>query len=270
MQARKRGRGLIVAGFVAIFGLMLVYSRYQDPSFITPDAVDDFLRMAVGFYIALLAAFGGIAYGLYVYHKTKSAGGSDLLSVIARVTWNFRSRRIFLITFVGYGLFFSLASGTLVYQPDVTFSYHYGVDVPSAQIAPCCDAPGYMPKILVYLDEHIGLQIIPINLVLQVTVSYLVGLNTAIAMSTISVSRKSKSATSASAAAGLFIACPTCAGTLSSVFVGSASSIAISVALAQLQTLFIAISIPVLLAAPFILARRLKGSSDVCDVTKVS
>lgn len=245
---------------------MLVYSRYQDPSYITPQAVDDFLRMAVGFYVALLISFGGIAYGLYTYHKAMARAPGGMLSTIAAVTWNSRSKKIFVAVFIAYGIFFSLASGTLVYQPDVTFSYHYGVEVPSAQISPCCDAPGYMPRILVYLGEHTGLQIVPINLILQLTVSYLVALNAAIAVSAISASRKGKGATSVGAVAGLFIACPTCAGTLSSVFVGTASGIAVSVALAQLQTLFIAVSIPVLLAALFLLAGRIGEANGRCDI----
>ncbi len=264
--AGKRGRSLVVAGFAAIAGLVLVYSRYQDPRYITPEAVDDFLRMALGFYVVLLVAFGGIAYGLYMYHKAKTQGDSDLLSVIARVTWNARARKIFVATSLTYGLFFSLASGTLVYQPEVTFSYHYGVDIPSAHLVPCCDAPGYMPKLLVYLDEHVGLQIVPINLVLQVVVSYLVGLNMAIAMSAVSLSGKRKGITGVGAITGLFIACPTCVGTLSSAFVGTAGGIALSVTLVQLQTLFIAIAIPVLFATPFILARKLRNPDGSCRV----
>ena len=263
--ASRRGVGLIAAGLAAVAGLMLIYSRYQNPEYITPDAVDDFLRLAQIFYIALPVALGGVAYGLYVYHRDMVSGGRSLASVIARVTWNGRSRRIFVITFLLYGAFFSMVSGTLVYQPDITFSYHYGVQVPSAEIIPCCDAPGYMPKVLVYLTEHVGLQIVPVNLVLQAAVSYLVGLNMAVAVAAVSVSRAGRSATGVGAITGLFIACPTCVGTASSVFVGTASGIALSVALVQLQTLFIAVAIPVLLATPFLLARKLEGSSS-CDV----
>jgi hypothetical protein len=156
---------------------------------------------------------------------------SGIALSIALTTWNLKSRKIFVATFIAYGIFFSMVSGTLVYQPEVSFSYHYGAEIPSGFIAPCCGEPGYMPKIIVYLTDHIGLQIIPVNLVLQVIVSYLVGLNTSIAISAYTISKKGRGLSSIGAATGLFIACPTCAGTFMSIFIGTASGIALSIAL---------------------------------------
>ncbi len=146
----------------------MLYHRYQDPELLTPSALESIQRIAYGFYITLVAAFGAIAFGMYRYHKEKvESKGSDLSTIIALATWNSKSRKIFVATFIGYGIFFSLISGTLVYQPEVNFAIHYGATIPSGFIAPCCDSPGYMPKIIIYLTEHVGLQIIPINLVLQ-------------------------------------------------------------------------------------------------------
>ena len=123
-----------------------------------------------------------------------------------------------------------------------------------------------MPKILVYITEHVGLQILPINLVLQVVVSYLVALNAAIAINAYTISRKGRGVSTIGAAAGLFIACPTCAGTFLSIFVGTASGIALSLALVQLQTFFIAISIPVLLITPYIMAKKLRNADGSCKI----
>jgi hypothetical protein len=234
---------------------------------LTPSAIDSIQRIAYGFYITLAASFGAIAFGMYRYHKEKvEINGKDLSTIIALATWNSKSRKIFVITFIGYGIFFSLVSGTLVYQPEVNFAIHYGAAIPSGFIAPCCDGPGYMPKIIIYLTEHVGLQIIPINLVLQVTVSYLVGLNTAIAVSAFTISKKGRGMSTVGAIIGLFIACPTCAGSFLSIFIGTASGIALSIALAQMQTLFIAISIPVLLVTPYILAKKLRNSDGSCKI----
>lgn len=269
-QAIKRshmGKSLIITGFAVIGILFLWYSRYQDPEILTPGTLDIIQRMAYGFYIILVACFGAIAYGLYRYHKEKiQREGKDLAAIIALTTWNPKSRKIFVATFIGYGVFFSLASGTLVYQPQVDFEYHYGADIPSGFVAPCCDGPGYMPKIIVYLTNHIGLQVIPINLVLQVVVSYLVALNTAIAVSAYAISKKGRGASSIGAVTGLFIACPTCAGSFLSVFLGTASGIALTFALTQMQTLFIAVSIPVLLFTPFVLARKLRNADGSCKI----
>ena len=251
---------LIITGFVSMAVLFIVYSRYQDPQLLTPESIDIVIRIANVFYVLLIFSFGAIAYGMYVYHRQKAAGGPGLVATIASATWNPKSRRIWAVTFVVYGTFFSMSSGTLVYQPEVSFSVHYGAEVPSWFISPCCGEPGYMPTVIVYVTDNVGLQIIPINMVLQITVSYLVALNVSLAAAAITVSRKSKSIGTLGAVTGMFIACPTCAGTLLSLFIGTASGIAIAAVLVQLQTAFIAISIPVLLATPFILAKKLEGT----------
>jgi len=263
----NRGKKIIILGFVIIGILFLIYGRYQDPEVFTPGAIEPIQRIALGFYITLIAAFGAIAIGMHRYHKGKvESDGKDLSTIIALVTWNPKSRKIFVIVFIGYGVFFSLVSGTLVYQPEVNFAIHYGVVIPSGFIAPCCDGPGYMPKIIIYLTEHIGLQVIPVNLVLQITVSYLVGLNAAISISAYKISKKGRGASTIGAAAGLFIACPTCAGTFLSIFIGTASGIALSIALSQMQTLFIAISIPVLAITPYVMAKKLRNSDGSCKI----
>jgi len=271
MQSDKnnasKGKKLIVLGFVTIVILFLLYSRYQNPELLTPSAMDSIQRIAYGFYITLVVAFGAIAFGMYRYHKEKVENkGKDLSSIIALTTWNSKSRKIFVVTFIVYGIFFSLISGTLVYQPEVNFAIHYGATIPSGFIAPCCGSPGYMPKIIIYITEHIGLQIIPINLVFQVIVSYLVGLNTSIAVSAYTISKKGRGMSTVGAATGLFIACPTCAGTFLSIFIGTASGIALSIALTQLQTLFIAISIPVLLVTPYVMAKKLRNADGSCKI----
>lgn len=266
-EQNSSGKKLIVLGFAVMAFIFVIYARYQNPEVFTPDAASAIQRIAYGFYIVLLAAFGAITYGLYRYHKEKvRKKETDILSIIAIITWNRKAKKIFVSTFIGYGIFFSLISGTLVYQPEVNFITHYGATIPSGFVAPCCDQLGYMPKIIVYLTEYVGLQVLPINLVLQVTVSYLVGLNMAIAVSAYTISKKESGASTIGAAAGLFIACPTCAGTFLSVFIGTASGIALSIALTQLQTLFIAISIPVLFVTPIIMARKLRNPDGSCKI----
>ncbi len=266
-KSTNTGKKLIVFGFVIITILFLLYHRYQDPELLTPSALESIQRIAYGFYITLVAAFGAIAFGMYRYHKEKVENkGRDLSTIIALSTWNSKSRKIFVVTFIGYGIFFSLISGTLVYQPEVNFSIHYGAEIPSGFIAPCCGSPGYMPKIIVYLTEHVGLQIIPINLLMQVIVSYLVALNASIAINAYRISKKGSGVSTIGAATGLFIACPTCAGTFLSIFIGTASGIALSIALTQLQTFFIAISIPVLLATPFLMAKKLQNVDGSCKI----
>jgi len=128
----------------------------------------------------------------------------------------------------------------------------------------CCGEPGYMPTIIVYMTEHIGLQIIPINLVLVVVVSYLVGLNTALAIKAISMTKRSGGLTSIGATTGLFIACPTCVSTFFAIFIGSSSAVTFTVILTQLQTLFVGITIPILLLTPILIAKKMREKDDSC------
>ena len=266
MSQTRNGRPLITLGFVAIAVLFLIYARLGN-SEVTPAALGSFERLGIAFYAMILLALGAIAYGFYQYHKHKvELGENDAFSVIAQVTWNSKSRKIFIITSVGYGIFFALTSGILVYQPDVTFSYHYGVLVPSAQIAPCCGEIGYVPKFIFYITEHVGMQIIPINLILQIAVSYLVGLNTAIAVNAFSILKRGTGMGSVAAATGLFIACPTCAGTFLSLFVSASSAVAFTLAVTQVQTILIAISIPLLVVTPVIMAKKIRASGWSCKI----
>ena len=265
MTSNIKGKKLIILGFISIGVLFLIYGRYQDPELFTPSAFESIQRIALGFYITMIISFGGIAFGMYKYHKSKVEGNSkDILTIIAITTYNSKSRKIFVAVFITYGIFFSLVSGTLVYQPEVNFVTHYGATIPSGFIAPCCDGPGYMPKIIIYLTEHVGLQIIPINMTLQIIVSYLVALNASIAVNAYTISKKGRSMSSVGAATGLFIACPTCAGTFLSIFIGTASGIGLSVMLTQLQTLFIALSIPILIVTPYIMAKKLQNTDGSC------
>lgn len=266
MVQTRNGKTLITIGFLSIAVLFLIYARLGN-SEVTPASLSSFERLGVTFYAMLFLALGAIAYGFYQYHKHKvDSAQNDPFSIIAQVTWNSKSRKIFVVTAVGYGIFFALTSGILVYQPDVTFSYHYNVAVPSAQIAPCCGEIGYVPKFIFYITEHLGMQVIPINLILQITVSYLVGLNASIATNAFSILKKGSGVGSVAAATGLFIACPTCAGTFLSLFVSASSAVAFTVAITHLQTILIAISIPLLIVTPIIMAKKIRASGWSCKV----
>ena len=263
-KAKTNDRAFIIIGFTVIAIIFLLYSRISDFS-ITTDSVQSIERLAIGFYVILLMSFGAIGYGIYRYHQRKvTENDHGILSIIAKTTMNSKSRKIFVVTFIAYGMFFSLTAGLIVYQPDVIFSHHYDAVVPSAHMNVCCGEPGYMPTIIVYMTEHIGLQIIPINLVLVVVVSYLVGLNTALAIKAISITKRSGGLTSIGATTGLFVACPTCISTFFAIFIGSSSAVTFTVILTQLQTLFVGITIPILLLTPILIAKKMQKKDDGC------
>ena len=265
-KTKTNDREFIIIGFVVIGIIFVIYSNIGELS-ISTDLIQAIERLAIGFYAILLMSFGTIGYGIYRYHQRKAIENTNgILTIIAKTTMNSKSRKIFVATFIAYGMFFSLTSGLIVYQPDVIFSHHYDAVVPSAHMNACCGEPGYMPTIIVYMTEHIGLQIIPINLVLVVVVSYLVGLNTALAIKAISMTKRSGGLTSIGATTGLFIACPTCVSTFFAIFIGSSGAVTFTVILTQLQTLFVGITIPILLLTPILIAKKMQKKDDGCTL----
>ncbi len=255
---QRSSSAMIIVGFVSIAISFLIYSKYDYNAVITPGAVPFLERMALGMYIVFFLSFGAIGYGLYRFYQAKIAkSDNSISSIIANSINNKRSKQIFVVSAIGYGIFFSLTSGILVYQPEVIFSQHYGLKIPSAYITPCCGPPGYMPSIVAAFTEHVGIKIIPINLVLQVTVVFLVGLNFAIASKAFLIYKKEGGMGTLGAVTGLFVACPACAGTLLTALVGAGAG-AFTIVITQLQTVFIALSIPVLLVTPVIMARNIR------------
>jgi hypothetical protein len=264
-------RALIIVGFVAIAVSFLVYAR-NDSISVTPAAMPALERLAIATYISLFMAFGAIGWGLYRFYKIKiEDGGNSISSIIVNTINNKRAKQIFVASAIGYGVFFALASGIILYKPELNAT-DYGFPVPHAEIASCCDLPGYMPMILAFFTEHIGLQIIPLNFVLLMVVSFLVGLNFTISSKTFTISRKGKSLGTFGAITGLFVGCPTCAGTAFTMLFGlGAGATGVTLFLtsyeAELQTIFIAISIPILLLTPFIMARNIrKANPGSCTV----
>jgi hypothetical protein len=167
---------------------------------------------------------------------------------------------------IGYGIFFGFLSQILVYRPDVSFTER-GIAVPSIDLIPCCNAPGYMPMLTLYFTDHFLILIIPVNVILAAVVSLLVGFNVALSVFAYRMRKSLKASTSIAggvgATCGLFVGCPTCAGSiLSALFgIGVAGAGTSASILAPFQTLFIAASIPALVFAPFLIARSIRSFS---------
>lgn len=260
-------RVLIILGFIAIAVSFLAYSRNEDLT-VTPAAMPALQRMAVATYVILFISFGAIGWGLYKFYKAKvSISDSSISSIIANAINNKRAKQIFIASAIGYGIFFALTSGIILYKPDINATDYGFPKPPHIELSPCCDLPGYMPMIFAFFTEHFGLQIVPLNLVLAVAVSFLVGLNFALSSTTFSIAKSGRHMGAFGAVTGLFVGCPTCAGTAFTILFGlGASATGVTLFLtsyeAQLQTIFIAVSIPILLVTPLIMARKIRSSQN--------
>jgi len=266
-SVHRSHRVLIIVGFLAIAVSFLAYARNEDLT-VTPAAMPALQRLAITTYTILFISFGAIGWGLYKFYKTKiSIPDSSISSIISNAINNKRAKQIFVTSAIGYGIFFALASGIILYKPEINATDYGFPKPPHIELSPCCDLPGYMPMIFAFFTEHVGLQIIPLNLVLTVVVSFLVGLNFALSSTTFTIAKSGRHMGAFGAVTGLFVGCPTCAGTAFTVLFGLGAS-ATSVTLfltsyeAQLQTIFIAVSIPILLVTPFIMARKIRSSQN--------
>jgi len=210
-----------------------------------------------GLCLLLVGATRLLVHGSLTSYETKHSLTVMVLSQALNEKYSFRA---FVLASLTYGLFFALVSSFLVFQPLGRFSETSGVSVPSMLSVICCGPLGQMPQFVVYLTQQFAILIVPVNLILLFTVSWLVGLNVAIA--TFAYKHRSNNVGSnwirgLGAIVALFTACPTCAGFFLLTMLGLTGAVTFALTLSSLQSLFIAIGVPLLLIAPIITARRI-------------
>jgi hypothetical protein len=264
---------------VGVLTIVLATAYYSyDQSFMhyfTPERALTFQRLAYSYLLSLLLGVLLVGFSLYLQLKKRNEMIKKLdsipLDVGALVPYVLSQRRysnLFTISSLLYGLFYSFITSIIVYQPEVNFSEAYLAKIPSILVGPCCGPPLYVPITTVYLTEHLGLLLIPLSLILLFIVSTLVGLN--LTLTTFAYRNRLKKGGKGlfggiGAIVGLFTGCPTCAGLFFANIVGGAGVTAFATLLSYYQPLFIGLSIPVLLATPFLISRSLsKVFTDGC------
>jgi hypothetical protein len=218
--------------------------------------------------VGLPVFFAGLTLQLKRSHPKQSQGMfAQMFAGLSLVIADKRSRRVFALSGVSYGVLFAFVSSIIVFRPGADFSILYGVSVPSVVPVVCCGSLGQMPQFVFYLTQQLAILLIPINLILLCAASWLVGLNSAIAI--YAYSHRPSTANMGwigglGAFVGFFTACPTCAGFYLLSTVGLSGAATLAVALSSYQEVFAAIGIPTLLAAPLIALRKL--GLDACQV----
>ncbi len=195
--------------------------------------------------------------------------------IILDICSNKRYFRFFLPITVTYLIIYSIISGIIIIRPEGGLAHSLGIHSFPLVIMMQYGPVGYVPTMSVYLSDNFGIFIIPLNLVIALAVSALVGFNSVLSIyaffnqydkkrlfSFTNASSKSQSSSSfmgaLGATTGLFIACPTCASfyIFSAMVGGFAPSIAAFTV--THYTLFVMISIPLLLFTPLITALSIK------------
>ena len=269
---RESGFRVLFVGLFSLVIAFVIYSRLTVPSS-DPTAVvmaTQLTNLAYAMLAITTASMAAMAYGTYTIFRSEQMRTAGTSSLISFITGAFASRnywKTMAIAAIGYGIFFGFLSQILVYRPDVSFTER-GIEVPSVDMIPCCSAPGYMPMLTVYITDHFLILIIPVNVILAAVVSMLVGFNVALSIFAYRMKRSMHAKTSLvggiGATSGLFVGCPTCAGSILSAVlgVGVAGAGTSASVLAPFQTLFIAASIPALIIAPFLIARSIRSLSS--------
>ncbi len=274
---RESGFRVFFVGFFSLIIAFIIYSRLTTPSSeLLRVESQELTGLAWGILAITAASMASMAYGAYVifrseYVRTALGPTNSLISFITGAFSDRNYWKIMIVAAIGYGIFFGFLSQILVYRADVSF-IERGIEVPSLDLIPCCAAPGYMPMVTLYITDHFLILIIPLNVILATIVSLLVGFNVALSIFAFrlkkSLQTKTSLAAGIGATSGLFVGCPTCAGSLISALLGigiaGAGGTSASV-LAPFQTLFIAASIPALVVAPFLIARSIRSASS-CNI----
>jgi len=181
----------------------------------------------------------------------------------------FLQKKLVVSATVVYALFFALLDGILVYQPNVNFAIDYAVNSPAWRVATCCGTPAYVPVGLLYLPaQHVGVELFPLSVLLMLIVSLLVGLNLALLVKALRLSRsqdtKGAAGSVLGAAFGLFAGCPTCAAAFFLSMIAGAGATAFSTIIAQYQPLIVSLTLPLLFFSIYYQAKSIGSILQGC------
>jgi hypothetical protein len=254
---------VIVFGTALVIGVLIYFQMLSN--LIPFGAHNSILLSESGYAVVMLLVIG---LTLSIWGSTRLLRGIGLDSsrlsspTIRTISLAIRERPyslVFAFSATTYGIIFGLTSGTLVYRPGAIFSDTYGVSVPSVVEAVCCGAFGQMPQFVIYLTQNIALLVIPINLILMLMVSWLVGLNIAVTAYAIRSGPRIERIQLMSGFGsfiGLFAACPTCASFFLLTMVGLTGAESLAISLASFQGIYAGTGILILILAPILASNR--------------
>ncbi len=287
---------------VSIILLSIVFYPWFLPKIITNANSNWIQQSSYIFYVFMCSGFILNIFGIYFFYKflkiryeitndslsklnnsstaLKSSIKKDkiitkrysIVRIILSIIHDRKYFRFFLPIAISYGLIYSIVSGIIIIRPEGGLTHVSGIhDLPSIvmmQYGPT----GYVPTMSIYISDNFGIFIIPINFIILLVVSALVGLNGIMSIYALfnrhsnknrfSFTKASTSSSSFFSALGattsLFVICPTCASLY--IFTALAGGLAPSIAAFSITyyNFFMIISIPLLLCSPFLTALSIK------------
>ena len=133
---------------------------------------------------------------------------------------------------------------------------------PKYNLIICCNSLGYVPMLILSINSAFSILLIPINFLLGVVISILVGFNITFNIYLIGQIKKLNPSkrnffSMFGITSGLFIGCPTCAGSFFYSLAGFSSLVTFSF-LSLYQIIFVFISIPLLVLSVVFMAKLLQ------------
>jgi hypothetical protein len=233
----------------------------------TPESVAATVPAAEAYFVLVLVGLGLVGFGARLELRQRIEAirtrGEALLSpgwAVPYVLSLGRYRRAFFLSSVLYGIFYAFLTSMVVYQPSVDFVSAYGAVIPSLTVTPIQGAPLFTPVVTAYLTDHVGVLLIPLTVMLALGISALVGVNVALAAFALDSRAKGGGrgwVAGVGAVVGLFTGCPTCAGLFFANVLGGSGAVSFATILGYYQPAFILLSLPVLLATPYLTSRSL-------------
>jgi hypothetical protein len=284
-----------------LFFILYSYSRLTTPGgeiFLS----DSLYSLASTVLIAYLACLFLLYLSIHKYYFSKSKIENNPQNILYHLQYPFRSTKyklIFLISSLSYFVFFGFLSNIFIYFVDenTVFSIYpfppsdhvsdeaneshatdhhqnaseieslntsqmSSISYPTYKLIICCNYIGYLPMLILQLNESFSILIIPLNLIIGITLSVLVGLNVTLNIFILSQNRTVKMSRrnlfgAVGISTGLFVGCPTCTGSLFYSLVGFSSMVLLS-SLNIYQILFVVISIPMLFVSLFLMMNILR------------
>ena len=265
---RNHGLRIALISTVSLVLVFVIYARLSAPnegqSVMINANLKNIANIVLFMTCMLLVSTGYGLYKIFNAEQKRTINANTLTYYITSVFSDIYYWKIMAASAVGYGIIFAFLSQIFIYRNDVSF-IQQGVNIPSISVTPCCNIIGYVPMPSVYLTDHFLILLVPINIVLVAVVSIFVGFNISLNVYALKLTKKfshtkklSSLLGSVGLTSGLFIGCPTCAGSLFSLLLGFWSGAAISI-LAYFQTVFIVICIPALIVSTILVAKQIKS-----------
>lgn len=202
-----------------------------------------------------------------------------------------RSSSFFFIPIsIAYGFFYAIVSSTLIIRFEGGIGHIAGIENYPSIIMMQYGPVGYIPSMSIFLNDNLGILIVPLNLIIIIIISSLVGLNGVSSIyafkayisekkekrdngiGSVTARNGTKFLSILSATTSLFAVCPTCASFyLFNILAGSVATTIASITTTY-YILFLLFSIPLLIATPIINAynikRMIKKSANSCLINK--